>query len=154
MLFQVSRNINSTHEVVIDNGIEQELVADRSSGVLQQIQLTEAKIIFFQLDLWLNLSLSSSGVESRSADNASSTSSLVLSFSRGVFSMEVSCWVFITCVHVASWITKAKTVLNQQLKVTLLPYSPTTRLWGAKCVKTTTCIYISTCVFINQDAYI
>ena len=43
MLFQVSRNINSTHEVVIDNGlvrIKQELVADQSSGVLQQIQLT------------------------------------------------------------------------------------------------------------------
>ncbi len=55
MLFQVSRNINSTHEVVIDNGlvrIKQELVADQSSGVLQQIQLTGAnRLVTFPLRL-------------------------------------------------------------------------------------------------------
>ncbi len=55
MLFQVSRNINSTHEVVIDNGlarIEQELMADQSSGVLQQIQLTGAnRLVTFPLRL-------------------------------------------------------------------------------------------------------
>lgn len=45
MLFRVSRNINSTHGVIVDGGlvrIEQQLVADQSSGVLQQIQLTGA----------------------------------------------------------------------------------------------------------------